>query len=46
MSRRYKHWKASFVLAVAATDPDDARVLRRQWDAVLQHAIDFIAAGY
>ncbi len=42
----YKHWKASFLSAVAATDPQTSPALQRQWDSVLQHAIDFIVAGY
>lgn len=42
----YKHWKASFLSAVAATDPQTSPELQRQWDTVLQHAIDFIVAGY
>lgn len=42
----YRHWKASFLSAVAATDPQHTPALQRQWDTVLQHAIDFIVAGY
>lgn len=39
----YAYWKASFLQAVELTDPQFTPQLRREWDRVLQKAIDFIS---
>lgn len=44
--RLYGLWKSSLLQALSETDPEFTPELKTQWDAVLQHSVDFIVAGY
>ena len=44
--RLYPYWKASFLEAVADTDPEFSEAVRNAWGRVLQKTIDEMTAAY